>query len=52
VPADTRERLQALGYVGAQTDVSVAPGETLPDPKDKRHILETYRAAIDLAGER
>ena len=52
VPADARERLQALGYVGAQTDVSDAPGETLPDPKDKRQILETYRAAIDLAGER
>jgi arylsulfatase A-like enzyme/Tfp pilus assembly protein PilF len=52
VPADARERLQALGYVGAQTDVPTAPGETLPDPKDKRQILETYRAAIDLAGER
>ena len=24
---------------------------TLPDPKDKHHILETYRAAVDLAGE-
>jgi len=52
VPADARERLQALGYVGAQTDISDAPGETLPDPKDKRQILETYRSAIDLAGER
>ena len=55
VPPDARERLQALGYVGAQTDVSLspgAPGETLPDPKDKHQILETYRAAIDLAGER
>src|SRR5262245_47750054 len=52
VPADARERLQALGYVGAQTDISDAPGETLPDPKDKRQILETYRAAVDLAAER
>ena len=52
VSADARERLQALGYVGAQTDVSTAPGETLPDPKDKREILERYRAAVDLAGER
>jgi choline-sulfatase len=54
VPADARERLQALGYVGAQTDVTLFPGaagDTLPDPKDKRQILETYRAAIDLAGE-
>jgi arylsulfatase A-like enzyme/Tfp pilus assembly protein PilF len=52
VSADARERLQALGYVGAQTEVTTAPGETLPDPKDKRQILETYRAAVDLAGER
>ena len=52
VPADAREHLQALGYVGSQTDVPTAPGETLPDPKDKRQLLETYRAAIDLAGER
>jgi arylsulfatase A-like enzyme/Tfp pilus assembly protein PilF len=52
VPTDARERLQALGYVGAQTDISTAPGETLPDPKDKHQILETYREAIDLAGER
>ncbi len=52
VSADARERLQALGYVGAQTDVSTSPGETLPDPKDKREILEQYRAAVDFAGER
>ncbi|MBZ5558865.1 MAG: sulfatase-like hydrolase/transferase [Acidobacteriia bacterium] len=52
VSADARERLQALGYVGAQTEIATAPGETLPDPKDKRQILETYRAAVDLAGER
>ena len=52
VSADARERLQALGYVGAQTDVSTAPGDTLPDPKDKREILESYRAAVDAAGER
>src|SRR5206468_7116987 len=52
VSADARERLQALGYVGAQTDASTAPGDDLPDPKDKRHILERYRAAVDLAGER
>ena len=52
IGADARERLQALGYVGAQTDVSTAPGETLPDPKDKREILETYRAAVDRAADR
>jgi arylsulfatase A-like enzyme/Tfp pilus assembly protein PilF len=51
VPPDARERLQALGYAGAATVVSTIPGSELPDPKDKRHILETYRAAVDLAGE-
>ena len=52
VSADARERLQALGYVGAQTDVSARPGEALPDPKDKREILERYRAAVDFASQR
>jgi tetratricopeptide (TPR) repeat protein len=52
VSADARERLQALGYVGAHTDVTTMPGEALPDPKDKRDILERYRAAVDLGGER
>src|SRR6185503_4127240 len=47
-----RERLQALGYVGAQTDVAAGPGAALPDPKDKREILERYRAAVDFAGQR
>ena len=52
VSADARERLQALGYVGAQADVSSKPGESLPDPKDKREILDRYRAAVDFAGQR
>jgi arylsulfatase A-like enzyme/Tfp pilus assembly protein PilF len=52
VSADARARLQALGYVGAQSELVTAPGESLPDPKDKREILETYRAAVDLAGQR
>src|SRR5439155_8468576 len=47
-----RERLQALGYVGAQSALATAPGESLPDPKDKREILETYRTAVDFAGRR
>ena len=52
VSAEARERLQALGYVGAQSDGSaLAAGDTLPDPKDKRQVLERYRAAVDLAGE-
>ena len=52
ISADARARLQALGYVGSQSDVSAAPGDELPDPKDKREILEQYRAAVDLAAER
>jgi choline-sulfatase len=52
VSAEARERLEALGYVGAQADVSHQPGDTLPDPKDKREVLERYRAAVDLAGQR
>ena len=31
---------------------STKPGDALPDPKDKREILERYRAAVDLAGQR
>jgi tetratricopeptide (TPR) repeat protein len=52
ISADARERLQALGYVGAQTDVATKPGDALADPKDKRDILERYRQAVDLAGQR
>lgn len=52
ISADARERLQALGYVGAQTDVATAPGDALPDPKDKREILDAYRKAVELAGGR
>ena len=51
VSADARERLQALGYVGGGA-ATIAPSEALPDPKDKREILERYRMAVDLAGER
>jgi choline-sulfatase len=54
VPAGAPERLQALGYAGAgaQADVTNASGETLPDPKDKVRILETYREALQLAADR
>jgi arylsulfatase A-like enzyme/Flp pilus assembly protein TadD len=51
VSADARERMQALGYVGSQSEMPAGPGEALPDPKDKREILERYREAIDLAGD-
>ena len=49
VSAEARERLQSLGYVGAQTSAPTVEGDTLADPKDKRQILEQYRAAIDFA---
>jgi len=52
VTAEARERLQALGYVGAQTAVLPGPGGDLADPKDKREILERYRAAVEYAGGR
>jgi arylsulfatase A-like enzyme/predicted Zn-dependent protease len=52
IPGDARERLQALGYVGSQADLSTHEGGALPDPKDKRQILERYRAAVDFASER
>src|SRR6185503_11682930 len=52
VSAEDRERLQALGYVGAQTDVTRAAADTLPDPKDKRQILDSYRDAVQLASEK
>jgi arylsulfatase A-like enzyme/Tfp pilus assembly protein PilF len=52
VPAEARERLQALGYVGAQSEPAAGDGDTLPDPKDKREILERYRAAVDCASQR
>jgi len=47
--AEDRERLKALGYVGSQVTVGTQPGvDSLPDPKDKVHVLEQYRAALDL----
>ena len=52
VSAEARERLQALGYVGAQSEVTSEDSETLADPKDKREILERYREAVDFAGQR
>ena len=51
VPADARERLQALGYVGSPSEAPAGPGDALPDPKDKREIIERYREAVDLAGD-
>jgi tetratricopeptide (TPR) repeat protein len=51
VSDEDRQRLSALGYVGTGSDAALSlPGDSLPDPKDKIHVLETYRRASDLAG--
>jgi arylsulfatase A-like enzyme/Tfp pilus assembly protein PilF len=48
VPADVRERLRALGYVGTSA-VETAPGTELPDPKDGIASYESLKQAIALA---
>jgi len=51
VTDEDRQRLAALGYVGSGSNESLSlPGDRLPDPKDKVHVLEKYRRASDLAG--
>jgi len=53
VSKEDLQRLQALGYVGSQANLSPdRPGESLPDPKDKAAVLESYRRAIQLAALR
>jgi len=42
-------KLQALGYVGSQAELTAAPAESLPDPKDKIGVLEKYRKAVELS---
>ncbi|HVL68839.1 MAG TPA: sulfatase-like hydrolase/transferase [Vicinamibacterales bacterium] len=52
VSEEDRQKLAALGYVGTQTATSLQlPGDQLPDPKDKLHVLAMYREASRLAGE-
>ncbi len=49
VSAEDRERLKALGYIGMQATVDTKAGaESLPDPKDKVHVLEQYRRGLEL----
>ncbi|MGE0454592.1 MAG: sulfatase-like hydrolase/transferase [Vicinamibacteria bacterium] len=50
VPAETREALQALGYVGGGVRAPKA-GAALPDPKDKVQVYEAWRRATQLAAE-
>lgn len=46
VPIETRERLQALGYIGANP--AVATGGDLADPKDKIAAYEDLKRALTL----
>jgi arylsulfatase A-like enzyme/Flp pilus assembly protein TadD len=53
VSDEDRAKLAALGYVGAAPAVPIeAAGDGLADPKDKVPLLEVYRQASALAGER
>jgi arylsulfatase A-like enzyme/Tfp pilus assembly protein PilF len=52
VSKEDLERLQALGYIGSQVDVSAASSDTLPDPKDKIGVLEAHRRVVELASSR
>jgi arylsulfatase A-like enzyme/predicted Zn-dependent protease len=52
VTDEDRQRLAALGYVGAGSSTSLSlPGDSLADPKDKVAVLEKYRHATELAGQ-
>jgi arylsulfatase A-like enzyme len=46
---ETKRAAEALGTFGS---AARDPGTPLADPKDKWEILERYRAAVDLAGQR
>lgn len=53
VSEDDRRRLAALGYIGTQSGAALQlPGDQLSDPKDKVAVLQKYKRATDLAGER
>ena len=43
------ERLAALGYVGGSAPQAVAPGSTLPDPKDRVDHYNRYSRAVSAA---
>jgi tetratricopeptide (TPR) repeat protein len=49
VSDETREALQALGYVGGR--VVAPPTGLLPDPKDKLPVFEAYRRAMEARRE-
>jgi choline-sulfatase len=44
-----RQRLEALGYVGAYVESATEPAEAAAiDPKDQLHVVEAYRRAVEL----
>jgi arylsulfatase A-like enzyme/tetratricopeptide (TPR) repeat protein len=46
IPPEEAAKLAALGYIGS--GASVLPGESLPDPKDKRQTFRDLRSAFSL----
>jgi tetratricopeptide (TPR) repeat protein len=52
VSAADEERFAALGYIGSTRATTDADATALADPKDMRHVLEDYRAAVELASSR
>lgn len=48
VDAQTRERLQALGYLGGSAAAAPKPGETLPDPKDHIASWSVFEKGLGL----
>lgn len=48
-----RQKLAALGYIGTSSAAPLSlPADQLPDPKDRVGILQQYKHATDLAGNR
>lgn len=50
IDPETRERLAALGYIGSFSHTLRAPGEALPDPKDKIEIFNLMTSAQESTG--
>jgi tetratricopeptide (TPR) repeat protein len=48
VDAQTREKLQSLGYLGGSVATAPKPGETLPDPKDHIASWSVFEKGLSL----
>lgn len=48
VDAQTREKLQSLGYLGGSVATAPKPGETLPDPKDHIASWSVFEKGLGL----